>query len=170
MYAPGRVFAACCTSVQVTGSWPAPRARDPGLHRPPSHALSLSSSWQPVCRPPTRRRPVQRVWPRPAVVSSTVARVIAPPRTKSLDVMRLATKAGRATDRAVRKPRPPEATPVESLQWCPSKQASSSWSRRSPLMSMWYISLGTFTHCLVSPTEWRHAVRQRPARFAKLWR
>ena len=27
-----------------------PRARGTGLHRPPSHALSLISSWQPMCK------------------------------------------------------------------------------------------------------------------------
>ena len=27
-----------------------PKARDTGLHRPPSHALSLNSSWQPMCQ------------------------------------------------------------------------------------------------------------------------
>ena len=36
--------------VWITGSCPTPRARDPGLHRPPSHSLSVKSSWQPVCQ------------------------------------------------------------------------------------------------------------------------
>ena len=34
--------------VWTTRSCPTPRARDPGLQRPPSHALNLNSSWQPV--------------------------------------------------------------------------------------------------------------------------
>ena len=36
--------------VRITSSCPTPRARDPGLHRPPSPALSLNSSWQLVCQ------------------------------------------------------------------------------------------------------------------------
>ena len=37
-------------SVRITSSCPTPRARDPGLHRPPSHALGLNSSGQPMCQ------------------------------------------------------------------------------------------------------------------------
>ena len=36
--------------VRFTSSGQIPRARDPGLRRPPSHALSLNSSSQPVCQ------------------------------------------------------------------------------------------------------------------------
>ena len=37
-------------AVWITGPCPTPRARDPGLHLPSSHDLTLNSSWQPVCR------------------------------------------------------------------------------------------------------------------------
>ena len=62
--------------LSTTSSCPTLRARDPGLHRPPSHALSLCASefmystetpWKD--NPPTRGRPARRVWPRPAVLS-----------------------------------------------------------------------------------------------------
>ena len=36
--------------VWTTSSCPIPKARHPSLHRPPSHALPMHSSWQPVCQ------------------------------------------------------------------------------------------------------------------------
>ena len=51
----GRVYAALHTERpptqgrRIISSCPIPRARDPGLHRPPSLSLNLNSSWQPTC-------------------------------------------------------------------------------------------------------------------------
>ena len=67
-----------------------PRARHQAcIGRGVSYTLGLPSSWQPVCQaiscspetsqednPPNRGRPVRRIWPRPAVLPSTVGRVI----------------------------------------------------------------------------------------------
>ena len=81
--------------------------------------------------------------------------------------MRLATKARRAAPRAVRRPRKPQETSVVAChqEWsgtppqreartearnCPSKEASRSWSRRSPLMPKWYMTLDTSAQCLLS--------------------
>ena len=86
--------------------------------------------------------------------------------TSGRDEMRLATKAGRPTVTAVRSPRPPAHTPVVAChqEWsgrsphrevqtetqsCPSNEASRSWSKTSPLMRMWYMSLETSAHCRV---------------------
>ena len=86
--------------------------------------------------------------------------------TSGRDKMRLATKAGRAAVTAVRSPKPPAVTPVVAChqEWsgrsphrevltearsCPSNVASRSWSRMSPLMRMWYMSLETSAHCRV---------------------
>ena len=38
------------TLISMQGGPTTPRARDPGLHRPPSHTLSLNSSRQPTCQ------------------------------------------------------------------------------------------------------------------------
>ena len=86
--------------VRITSSYPTPRTRDPGPHRPPSEPELLLAAFVPVnsCtapgrhgrkthrpedvprrhgkdNPPIRGRPTRRVWPRPAVLSFAVARV-----------------------------------------------------------------------------------------------
>ena len=81
-------------------------------------------------------------------------------------MMRLATKAGSAMPSAVRRPSPPQETPVVAChqEWsgksplsealtdasnCPSKATSRSLSSMSSLTRMWYMSLETSAHCLV---------------------
>ena len=85
-------------------------------------------------------------------------------------MIRLAMKAIRATPRAVRRPKPPQVTPgglpprvvrqvaaergTHRGAQLPIKRRPAGRGRgRRPLMRMWYMSLDTSAHCLVSTTS-----------------